>query len=389
MSVPVVALVAGAVAYFFSGSKQDVLPRYAMAATSGEKEAEESTGLAKTYKATSRADSYYGKGASKETVDPSKIWDYKPPVGGYSAENNKSYTPSTSREESYYGSATPGKVPYAYAPPKGGYSADNGKTYKPTTSKADSYMGKGAAGPKPVGSYWYGADRPKWLGPLSSDSAVAPYLKGELPGDYGFDPSGFGSDPATLEKMVEAEIQHGRWAMLGALGCLAPELANKYPEITRYTTEEPVWFKAGAHIMANAGLDWDNHPGAIQSIFGHANTGNSIPVSPVIIFLSQIVFMGLAEGFRSGAITGRDQNYPGKFFDPLGMADDPAVASELKVKEIKNGRLAMLAMLAFYTQAIVTGKGPIENWFEHLDAPYAVNALTQSNISAFAPGQLM
>ena len=41
-----------------------------------------------------------------------------------------------------------------------------------------------------------------------------------LAGDYGFDPLGLGEEPSTLRWMVQAELQNGRWAMLGVAGIL-------------------------------------------------------------------------------------------------------------------------------------------------------------------------
>lgn len=46
----------------------------------------------------------------------------------------------------------------------------------------------------------------------------------------------------------------------------------------------------------------------------------------------------------------------GPFFDPLGFSrGDKETLHEYKVKEVKNGRLAMLAFLGFFAQYAATG----------------------------------
>lgn len=207
---------------------------------------------------------------------------------------------------------------------------------------------------------WYGPDRRIFLPEGLLDREDIPeYLNGEVAGDYGYDPFGLGRKPENFDKYQAYELIHARWAMLGAAGFIIPEAFNKFGA---YCGPEAVWFKTGALLL----------DGGTLSYFGA-----SIPINLIAAVVAEVVLVGGAEYYRAtNGLDFDDKLHPGGPFDPLGLAKDPDQFALLKVKEIKNGRLAMFSMLGFFLQAYVTGEGPVENLAAHLSDPFGNNILT-------------
>lgn len=162
-----------------------------------------------------------------------------------------------------------------------------------------------------------------------------------------FDPLGFAekADEATLRRYREAELTHGRVAMLAAVGFLAGEAVE------------------GKSFL------WD------ASVSGPAIT--HLSQVPVPFWLLLTISIAAAEQKRAtigwvepenvpvdkpGLL--REDYVPGDIgFDPLNLK--PADEEEFKTmqtKELQNGRLAMLAAAGFMAQELVDGKGIIEHF---------------------------
>jgi Chlorophyll A-B binding protein len=161
-----------------------------------------------------------------------------------------------------------------------------------------------------------------------------------------FDPLGLGAkaDVATLKRYREAELTHGRVAMLASVGFLVGEAVEgssflfdaqiSGPAITHLAQVPPLFWcflviAIGASEQTRAEIGWVDP--------------KDVPVA------------------KPGLL--RDDYTPGDLgFDPLGLKpSDPAAFFELQTKELQNGRLAMLAAAGFMAQELTNGKGILEN----------------------------
>jgi hypothetical protein len=177
--------------------------------------------------------------------------------------------------------------------------------------------------------------------PLSiscSHSSLFTYTTGELAGDVGFDPLGFAKDEYELRNYREAEIKHARLAMLAAAGWPLSELFDK--QIANALHLEPALNSADrVPSVLNGGLD------KISPIYWVA----------VVAMAGAIDVFGIQQQGKPGYVAGN------LGFDPLGlMPKDEEGKKWMQTAELKNGRLAMIAITAFAVQEAVTKLGVVD-----------------------------
>jgi len=149
-----------------------------------------------------------------------------------------------------------------------------------------------------------------------------------------FDPLGLGADEASLYRRRCVEIKHGRVCMVAFLGMTVGP--------------NDLFTPSHALIAPSLNLHFDDIPGGIAAI-------DAVPAAG---WFQIIALVGAHE------LTIAKQDYtkvPGEIPTFLGFKpDDPAVFREKQLKELKNGRLAMIAVLGELMAQKVSGYGTYE-----------------------------
>eukprot|EP00904_Undaria_pinnatifida_P001359 jgi/Undpi1/11223/HiC_scaffold_30.g13521.m1 len=150
---------------------------------------------------------------------------------------------------------------------------------------------------------------------------------GPEPNSKNFDPLGFAeANPDNLLFFREAEIKHGRVAMLAICGLIAPEFVRVPGEMF-----QGVSVLDAHNVMVEKGPMW-------QLLF----------------------WISLAEILLFPTVINMDQKdrEPGDFaLDPLNLCKTPEKTERYKLAELKHGRLAMFAASGALTQMAMTGHG--------------------------------
>merc|ERR1711904_340899 len=159
------------------------------------------------------------------------------------------------------------------------------------------------------------------------------------------------------------EIQHSRWAMAAVSGIILQESIR--PDIS--------FMEAGK----------------ISDSGSYASLGSLLVIQFILMTFvegrrwqdirdagSNINPKGNLMGFERLFAGGADVGYPGAIFDPAGMSKCGREEFEiLKTKEIKNGRIAMMAYVGISCSYVSSGKGPLEALAFHLQNPWDHNVL--------------
>ena len=170
------------------------------------------------------------------------------------------------------------------------------------------------------------------FGLLDKNSILADGEASVFNGNKGFDPLNCSTSISTLRRYREAEIKHGRLAMLGSVGWPLAEIYHPY--LSKLYGNNLLALNGKVPSLLNGGLDKIN-PAFFMAI---------------IIFTTTLESANIAKNYDIESI-------PGDLgFDPLNIYSTKSAKTkrELELKELNNGRIAMLAITYFAINEFIT-----------------------------------
>ncbi|KAJ1467619.1 chlorophyll a/b-binding protein domain-containing protein [Baffinella frigidus] len=209
---------------------------------------------------------------------------------------------------------------------------------------------------------------------LCMQAKAGKVLDGKMAGDKGFDPLGFASSVPKLRIYREAELKHGRLAMLAALGWPVAEQLNG-----------PLSKAMGLPSLLTAGgLDPSVLNGGIAAVspfywlavlsFASATELYATQMQKRAGFRATLASLGFEKLFNvdidgDGQVgepvaLQADMDYlPGDLgFDPLGLFKGTEQQKmSMQLKEVNNGRLAMVAIVGYAIQEAATKVSILES----------------------------
>jgi hypothetical protein len=130
-----------------------------------------------------------------------------------------------------------------------------------------------------------------------------------------FDPLGYCTtgDEAEFNRLRSSEIKHGRLAMMASIGAVAQHFLNP----------------------------------KVHGTFGAVNSEIGVFGMMIILVFSSFIEASVTE------------TSPGNYGDPLGFNQ---YNSDMRTKELNNGRMAMISVLGIFVAEMATGKDAIEQF---------------------------